>query len=92
VTLHATHDRANGLVTVHVTHGPVSVQVTETEGHALSFFHQLGQVVAAEDNEARAKAGWGRYSANHPEGDMPMPRWEDLSPEERGHWTAAFTE
>lgn len=90
MTLHATRNRDKGTVTVHAAYGTIQLEVVETEGHALQFWHDLGKLIAAEDNETRAKAGWERYAAHHAEDDMPG--WDQLHAEERGHWVAAFTE
>jgi hypothetical protein len=93
VTLHVTRDK--GTVTVHVVYGPIRFQVEEPEGHVLQFWHELGKIVAAEDNEKRAKAGYARYvkDCGKPTADEPAtPVWEQLPKSIRSHWTAAFTE
>jgi hypothetical protein len=93
VTLHATRNK--GTVTVHVTYGPIRFQVEEPEGHVLQFWHELGKIVAAEDNEKRAKAGYARYTRHcggvsvHGE---PLPAWDAQDEKTREHWVAAFTE
>jgi hypothetical protein len=97
VTLHATRDvgHHDGTVTIHVTYGPVTVRVTEPEGHVLQFWHDLGKLVAAEDNEKRARAGYERYAEDAGykavNGDS-MPSWADMKLDVRKHWVAAFTE
>lgn len=94
MTLHAARDgedRKDGTVTFHVTYGPVTVRVVEPDGHVLQFWHELGKLVATEDNERRARDGWQRYVASHADRD-DMPPWERLHEEERTHWIAAFTE
>lgn len=87
MTLHVTRDK--GTVTVHVTYGPVRFQVEETEGHVLSFWHELGKIVAAEDNEKRAKAGYKRFFGAL--GEVAEP-WAELDETAREAWITAFTE
>lgn len=92
MTLHATRDGDS--ITVHVTYGSVTVKVEEHYGHAVSFWHQLGALLA-DDREERAKGGYTRYvedcggvSVN---GDY-LPPWEGLPEKIQRHWIAAFTE
>jgi hypothetical protein len=73
-----------------MTYGPITAAGEENSGHLLSFWHELGRLVAVQDNEKRAQAGWQRYAAHHTDG--PVPTWEGLHEEERQHWIAAFTE
>jgi hypothetical protein len=95
VTLSATRDRNRRTVTVRACYGPVTFEIEEQPGHALSFWHELGRVVAAPDNEVRAKAGYQRYTAHcggvsvHGE---PLPAWDLMDEVVRQHWIAAFTE
>jgi hypothetical protein len=90
VTLHATHDRQRQTVTFHVSYGPVSVQVEEADGHAFSFWHELGKLIAVEDNEERAEAGYYRFHAAL--GDGAPPRFRRLPQAQQAAWVAAFTE
>lgn len=83
------------LVTIRACYGPITFEIDEQRGHVLHFWHDLGKIVAAEDNKRRAKAGYTRYiedcgrvSVN---GDA-LPEWEGLPEKIRGHWIAAFTE
>ena len=96
MTMSATRDRDRGIVTFRITSGPVTCQVEEYDGHALSFWHDLGKLVAYEDNEARAKAGYGRYfkdaQGKSAFSDALLIPWDDLPEKVRGHWIAAFTD
>ena len=94
MTLHATRDRADDTVTVHAVYGGIAVQVKESRGHALSFWHTLGRLVI-DDNADRARAGYGRYldscGGTSFNGDKLLP-WDELPEKIQGHWIAAFTE
>lgn len=96
MTLHAARDPGDGkFITFNVIYGPVRVTVVEPEGHVLSFWHDLGKLVAAEDNERRARAGYERYAedaAYKAVNGESLPSWADMKPEVRKHWVAAFTE
>lgn len=61
----------------------------------VELWHELGKIVAQEDNTARAKVGYERYvlslvrNGELTAGDCP---WEELDEAGRRHWVAAFTE
>lgn len=82
-------------VTVKAAYGPVTFEIDEPRGHLLHFWHELGKLVAAADNERRAQEGYERYRQHcggvsvHGE---PLPAWAGQAPEIRQHWVAAFTE
>ncbi|HEY1700877.1 MAG TPA: hypothetical protein VGG75_14295 [Trebonia sp.] len=92
MTLFASRDSISGVVTVHVTYGPVSITVDEAEGHMLQFWHELGQLVAAEDNEKRARAGYERARELMRQRGEAICTWDGLLPENQDFWVAAFTE
>jgi len=77
------------LVTIRACYGPVTFEIDEPRGHVLHFWHELGKIVAAEDNERRAKAGYERFHASV---GGAYDAWENLAPAHREHWVAAFTE
>lgn len=95
MTLSASRDRVKGTVTVRMTCGSLTAQAEEQDGHVIQFWHELGKLVAAEDNEKRAEAGYERYVAHcggvsvHGE---PLPAWRGQDETVKGHWIAAFTE
>lgn len=58
----------------------------------VELWHELGKIVAAPDNEARAKAGYERYrTARVGSAHLAHP-WESLRGDIRDAWVAAFTE
>ena len=92
MTLHATREGEN--VTVHITYGPVTASVTEQKGHARSFWGQLGNLLHAPED--RARAGYERYRAHAGgvskfTGDE-LPSFDEQDEDVRAHWIAAFTE
>jgi hypothetical protein len=62
----------------------------------VALWHELGQLVAVEDNEDRAKAGYERYcedsGGKSAFSDDPLIAWNDLPTDVQRHWVAAFTE
>ncbi len=84
------------LITIRACYGPVTFEVDEPRGHALHFWHELGKLVAVEDNEERAQAGYERYVAASDgrsffSGDT-LISWDNLPGPVRQSWVAAFTE
>ena len=89
MTLVANRDeRDPNTVIVRTTYGPVTNEVREDIGHVRSFWVQLGRVLHAPED--RARAGYERYR-EHAGGD-PLPGFDDQDEEVRAHWVAAFTE
>lgn len=102
MTLMASRDeRDPEIVKVRCTYGPTTFEVTEHEGHAASFWSQLGRLLAENGRyaEAQARLGYERYRAHagglsvHGEA---LPSWDDLGAQEGGsrvqaHWVAAFS-
>lgn len=95
MTLSAVRNRSRRTVTIRAVCGPAVFEIEEQPGHVLAFWHELSQLVAAPDNEARAEAGYERYTAHcggvsvHGE---PLPSWGRMAEEVRQHWIAAFAE
>jgi hypothetical protein len=92
MTLHAT--REGETVTVNITYGPVSASVVEQEGHARSFWGQLGNLLHTPED--RARNGYERYR-DHADGVSKftgdaLPSFDEVDDDIRGHWIAAFTE
>jgi hypothetical protein len=96
MTLSARRNSHSGrqYITFSAHYGPASFSIDEEEGHVLQFWHELGKLVAVEDNERRAKAGYERY-CEHFAGRVEfgaMSQWAELHEDTRGDWIAAFTE
>lgn len=95
MTLRVSYHRNDDTVTVTWAEPGVLFAVELPRAQALDFWHELGKVVAVEDNERRAQAGYERYWQHcggvsvHGE---PLPNWEQQADLVRGHWIAAFTE
>jgi hypothetical protein len=102
MTLTASRDeRDPAIVKVRCTYGPTTFEVAEHEGHAASFWGQLGRLLAENGHhaETQARAGYERYRV-HAAGlsvhGEALPSWDDLSVTKEGtdvqaHWIAAFS-